>query len=71
MNALRLDRGFSVATFNAATGLSYTDIEPIINRCMKAGLLEDDGQIYKASQKGQRYLNELLQYWMPDTTDHA
>lgn len=70
MNALRLDQGFSPAAFNAATGLSYTGIEPIVNKGVADGLLSHDGNIIRTTPKGQRYLNELLQQWMPDTTDH-
>jgi len=70
MNALRLDQGFSLTTFNATTGLSYTDIETIVNKGVAEGLLSHDGHIIRATPKGQRYLNELLQHWMPDTTDH-
>ena len=70
MNALRLDQGFSLTTFNATTGLSYTDIEPIVNKGVADGLLSHDESIIRATPKGQRYLNELLQHWMPDTTHH-
>ena len=69
MNALRLDQGFSAATFNAATGLSYTGIESIVNEGVADGLLSHDGSSIRATPKGQRYLNELLQHWMPDTRD--
>lgn len=67
MNALRLEQGFSPATFTATTGLSYTDIETIISRGVADGLLDSGDGIIRATQKGQRYLNELLQQWMPDT----
>ena len=67
MNALRLDQGFSPATFTATTGLSYTDIETIVNRGVADGLLDSADGVIRATQKGQRYLNELLQQWMPDT----
>lgn len=70
MNALRLDQGFSPAAFTAATGLSYTGIESIVNKGVADGLLSHDGSIIRTTPKGQRYLNELLQQWMPDTTDH-
>ena len=70
MNALRLDKGFSPAAFTAATGLSYTGIESIVNKGVADGLLSHDGSVIRTTPKGQRYLNELLQQWMPDTTDH-
>ena len=71
MNALRLDQGFSPATFKATTGLPYTAIESIVNKGVADGLLDTGNHVIRATQKGQRYLNELLQHWMPDTTDHA
>ena len=67
MNALRLEQGFSPTVFTATTGLSYTDIETIVNRGVADGLLDRGNGIIRATQKGQRYLNELLQQWMPDT----
>ncbi|MDH3888447.1 MAG: radical SAM family heme chaperone HemW [Gammaproteobacteria bacterium] len=70
MNALRLDQGFSPAAFTAATGLSYTGIESIVNKGVTDGLLSDDAGVIRTTPKGQRFLNELLQHWMPDTTDH-
>ncbi len=71
MNALRLDQGFSPSTFNATTGLSYTVIENIVSQCMADGLLELDKDMIRTTQHGQRYLDELLQQWMPETTQHA
>ena len=70
MNALRLDQGFSPAAFTAATGLSYTRIESIVNEGVADGLLSHDRSVIRTTPKGQHYLNELLQQWMPDTTDH-
>jgi len=67
MNVLRLDQGFSPATFTAATGLPYAAIETIVNNVTADGLLSVKDGTIKATQKGQRYLNELLQGWMPET----
>jgi putative oxygen-independent coproporphyrinogen III oxidase len=66
MNALRLDRGFSPAIFTAATGLPGTVIEGIINNGVADGLLSRDNTTIKATARGRRYLNELLQQWMPE-----
>ena len=71
MNALRLEQGFSPATFTAATGLSYAVIENIVNQCLDDGLLATDDGTIRTSPRGQRYLNELLHHWMPDTSHHA
>ena len=71
MNVLRLDQGFSPATFTAATGLPYAAIETIVNNVTADGLLSVKDGTIKATPKGQRYLNELLQGWMPEATHHA
>jgi oxygen-independent coproporphyrinogen-3 oxidase len=71
MNALRLEQGFSTATFTATTGLPYAAIETILNKGIADGLLAFNSDTIKATQRGQRYLNELLQQWMPEATHHA
>ena len=71
MNVLRLDQGFSPATFTAATGLPYAAIETIVNNITADGLLSVKDGTIKATPRGQRYLNELLQGWMPEAIHHA
>ncbi len=71
MNALRLEQGFSPATFTATTGLPYATIETIINKGITDGLLALTSDTIKATPRGQRYLNELLQHWMPEATHNA
>ncbi|MDH3980021.1 MAG: radical SAM family heme chaperone HemW [Gammaproteobacteria bacterium] len=71
MNALRLDAGFSTALFTATTGLPVTTIEDTATAAMNAGLLVSKDNSLRASELGQRYLNELLQYWLPETSDNA
>jgi len=68
MNALRLEQGFSPATFTAATGLPYAAIEAFVNNGLADGLLSLLDDTIKPTQRGQRYLNELLQQWMPEAT---
>jgi putative oxygen-independent coproporphyrinogen III oxidase len=71
MNVLRLEQGFSMAGFTATTGLPASAIEPGVQAAMEQGLLtQDQGYIF-ASARGQRYLNELLQYWVPEQVCHA
>ena len=70
MNTLRLDRGFRVADFTAATGLPADRLEPGIQHAMEQGLLQADDRIQTTSH-GQRYLDELLQYWVPEQTADA
>ena len=68
---LRLDAGFSTALFTDTTGLPVSMIEDAANAAIDAGLLVSEDEILHASEHGQRYLNDLLQYWLPETDDHA
>ena len=71
MNALRLDHGFSVAEFTATTGLPYAVIEETVNKLVEDELLSFDSGHIKTTIKGQRYLNELLQQWLPEPSSDA
>jgi oxygen-independent coproporphyrinogen-3 oxidase len=71
MNALRLDDGFSAAAFSATTGLPYSTIEPGVSTAVEQGLLATDAGRVHTTPRGQRYLNELLQAWVPEPVDHA
>ena len=71
MNSLRLDSGFTRASFTAATGLPCSMIETHLHSAIEHQLLTDDNDIIRATAKGQHYLNELLQHWMPESTRHA
>jgi putative oxygen-independent coproporphyrinogen III oxidase len=70
MNTLRLDSGFRVADFTAATGLPVSSLEPGIKDAVELGLLQVNDRI-RTTPRGQRYLDELLQYWLPEQTADA
>ena len=71
MNALRLDSGFSTGGFTAATGLPAGAIEPGLQQAIRQGLLVRDRDNILTTARGRRYLNDLLQYWVPEQTAHA
>jgi putative oxygen-independent coproporphyrinogen III oxidase len=71
MNALRLDHGFSITDFTSATGLPYPVIEETVNRLVEDGLLSFDSALIRTTIQGQRYLNELLQRWLPEPPSDA
>jgi len=71
MNALRLEHGFTAGTFETTTGLPLGVLEPGAARALDEGLLVQSEDRWYASEKGQRYLNDLLQYWMPETDTDA
>ena len=66
MNALRLDDGFTREAFAANTGLPFSMTEGPVTHALDDGLLVEQGTRLLASERGQRYLNELLQYWMQE-----
>ena len=71
MNALRLDHGFSIAEFTSVTGLPWPAIEETVNKLVEDGLLSFDSDLIRATIKGQRYLDELLQRWLPEPSSNA
>ena len=71
MNSLRLDSGFSSAAFTDATSLPYTSMERQVQTAIENEWLTENNGVIKATAKGQRYLNEVLQLWMPESPRHA
>jgi oxygen-independent coproporphyrinogen-3 oxidase len=66
MNALRLVEGFPVALFTQRTGLPITAVERELEGAEAAGLVERDHLRIRPTPAGQRFLNELLQRFLPD-----
>jgi oxygen-independent coproporphyrinogen-3 oxidase len=60
MNALRLAEGFPAAMFVERTGLPLAVIAEPLARAEGAGLLERDAQSIRPTQRGRRFLNDLL-----------
>ena len=69
MNALRLNGGFAVSLFKERTGLSISAVERPLALAESRGLIERDHQRIAPTQLGQRYLNDLLQLFLP-TKEH-
>lgn len=64
LNALRLKDGVPLSRFSARTGLAPARVQAQVDAARADGLLEDEPSLLKATQKGARYLNDLLQYFM-------
>ena len=64
LNVLRLKNGISQARFSERTGLSFDVIRKQVDTAATDGLLEDKPGLIKTTEKGARYLNDLLQYFM-------
>ena len=67
MNALRLNAGFPLALFQAHTGLPLQVIERPLRLAEERGLIQRDLTRIQPTALGQRFLNDLLQLFLPDT----
>jgi len=65
LNALRLVEGFPAALFRERTGLGLAAIEPALAKGEVLGLLERDWKDIRPTPRGQRFLNELLELFLP------
>ena len=65
LNALRLVDGFALALFTERTGLALAAIEPQLRAAQTAGLLERDLTHARPTPRGQRFLNDLLEMFLP------
>jgi len=64
LNVLRLKNGVPRNYFAERTGLKFENIHEQITAVTEKGLLEDDQSVIRVTEKGARYLNDLLQYFM-------
>lgn len=60
MNALRLNDGVSADIFEQRTGLSLQAVQLRLLHARRAGLLEQETEVLRATEMGRRYLNNLL-----------
>lgn len=66
MNALRLVEGVPSELFEARTGLPFAIASAMLERARSKGLLERDALRLRATPRGQRFLNDLLEVFLPD-----
>ncbi|MBA1273689.1 radical SAM family heme chaperone HemW [Stutzerimonas azotifigens] len=65
MNALRLTEGVPAALFAQRTGLALQQLEQGRDEAIRRGLLLDDPARLVATPRGQLFLNDLLQLFLP------
>jgi oxygen-independent coproporphyrinogen-3 oxidase len=65
LNALRLVEGFPPALFQQRTGLPITTIEASLHKAEEKNLIERDWKRIRPTARGQRFLNELLELFLP------
>ena len=66
MNALRLTQGFPVRLFAERTGLAWDAIRPQLDEAISRGLLEMTAERIAPTDRGRRFLNDLLQVFLQD-----
>ncbi len=66
INALRLNAGFTESLFRERTGLALETIMKILQSGLEQNLLQQDGETWRASTHGQRFLNDLLGLFAPE-----
>lgn len=65
MNALRLAEGFEVGLFAERTGLVLSAVERPLQEAVQRGLITRDHVRIAPTQRGRRFLNDLLQLFLP------
>jgi len=66
MNALRLNDGFALALFEERTGLPLAAVHGTLLDAVERGLLTLAAGHVAPTPRGQRFLNELLQLFLPE-----
>jgi len=61
MNHLRLKQGFTLETYQAATGLAAETLEPALSDCVKQNLLVQQNNHYYCSEQGWNFLDNILE----------
>jgi len=65
LNALRLNEGFAWPLFEQRTGLARDSIADKIAAAHERGWLHDDGERERCSELGARFLNDVLESFLP------
>jgi oxygen-independent coproporphyrinogen-3 oxidase len=65
MNALRLLEGCSPGEFESRTGAAWSTVHATLEQAGKQGLMVDEAGRWRATPLGARFLNDLLQRFLP------
>ena len=66
LNALRLNEGFSLAGFEATTGLPRDAIASELADATERGWLSGDGERRVPTELGRRFANDVIELFLPD-----
>jgi len=61
MNNLRLKQGFTLENYHATTGLAIHTLEPALSHCLQQGLIIQQDNHYRCSEKGWNFLDSILE----------
>jgi len=67
MNALRLNQGFDPALFEQRTGLPLLLVRGELEKAAREGLLTLGPDCIAPTERGRRFLNALLERFLPET----
>jgi oxygen-independent coproporphyrinogen-3 oxidase len=66
LNGLRLKQGFDESTFMTHTGLGFERIRQTCEHALEHGLMNQEGDCWRASEQGYWFLNDLIGRFQPD-----
>jgi oxygen-independent coproporphyrinogen-3 oxidase len=66
LNALRLVEGFPTGLFSERTGLPLQRLLPLLNQARERELLEWNERLIRPTELGRRFLNDLLELFLPE-----
>ncbi|MDD5274831.1 MAG: radical SAM family heme chaperone HemW [Methylovulum sp.] len=64
MNHLRLKRGFTLAAYQSATGLTPDTLEPMLSACLAQGLIIYQEHHYACTAQGWNFLDSILEKFL-------
>ncbi|MFQ5642508.1 MAG: radical SAM family heme chaperone HemW [Thiogranum sp.] len=70
LNRLRLRQGFDLADFEAVCGLQRSHLLPPLQRAADDGLLLLEDNRVQHTRQGWRFMNNLLERFLPEETQH-
>ena len=60
LNALRLNRGFTVSQFESRTGLDISVVQPQLDQLFERGLLQRSTDTIHTTDLGRRFLDSVV-----------
>ncbi len=64
LNIVRLKQSFTATDFEARTRLSFSSIEPKINKAIESGLINLTEGKYATTEKGWAFLNDVMEIFL-------